>query len=660
MRFSEWIIKKKVQLFYRINPDLFLSVHIRVLIISIFILGIVVPSVAQREGGRRGSRVIDDSTRQVYGPTTSRYYFERDVFYNRDEYHHIDTFIRNFHRFNYVQKYENLYQDLGNIGTSIQPIFYKSPSVIGVKSGFQSYDLYWDDEVLKYYDTKSPFTNLDVDLGGGGRASTRVSFSRNINPRWNFGFTYRGLFIDKQIQRRGKGDRHAKATYYDMYTAYQSKDSTYRLFLNFRRMYHQVDEYGGVLESRVSQFSDFFAEDAEPSLREAESNDLRANLHFAHQYKIGKALQLYHQFDLYEQTNQFVNDYANEAHAADYFDYDEMDALSVRGTYDEAEFRTNRNEVGIKGSLLKLFYNGFYAIRNYQMNYNLLEEDTLLVRTKGSESYLGGRVSFKLDSLVEVNGLLEVQQEGNLRIEGEIKSRWFEASLKQTLYEPTFAQQAYRGSHDSWNNSFDKVESTWLNGYLHYNSRWLSVSPGVTFTRLRNYVYFREIDVDFGQTVLPFQSSGNQIYVAPEFNVSFTFLKHIILSGRGIYTHILENNDDALQLPELFVNGQLAYANIFFNGNLDMHAGAEVHWKSSYYAPGYDVASRQFYTQTTIKVPAFPVIDIFFNAKIKRGRIFLKYHNLVQVFTKEGYLPTPYYPGQKNIVDFGFDWQFYD
>ena len=145
-----------------------------------------------------------------------------------------------------------------------------------------------------------------------------MSFSRNINPRWNFGFTYRGLFIDKQIQRRGKGDRHVKGTYYDLYTAYQSKDSTYRLFLNFRRMYHQVDEYAGISQSTVSSIRDFFTEDAEPTLREAESNDLRANLHLAHQYKVGKALQLYHQFDLYEQTNQFVNDYANEANAEDY------------------------------------------------------------------------------------------------------------------------------------------------------------------------------------------------------------------------------------------------------------------------------------------------------------------------------------------------------
>lgn len=611
---------------------------------------------------RRGSRIIDDTTKQIYGPRTSHYYSEKDVFYNRSTYYLIDTLIRNFHRYNYVQRFEYLYQDLGNMGTAIRPIYYQTPALIGVTPGFQSYDLYWDTEEVKYYDTKSPFTNLKVDLGGRGRSRTRVAFSRNINPGWNFGFNYRGLFVDKQIQRSGKGDRHVKGTYYDVYTAYQTKDSTYRLFLNFRRMYHQVDEYGGVYTTAASRMSDFFVDTAEPWLREAESNDLRANLHLAHQYRVGSALQLYHQFDLYRQTNKFLDLLGSER--TGFFDYNEYDtAKDETPSYsmDISRFRSMRNEVGIKGSLLKLFYNGYYALREYDMVSNRLLTDTVDVRTSGTESYLGGRISLKLDSLVEVNGWAEVQQEGNFRIEGEIKSKWFEAALRQTLYEPTFVQQFYRGSHDVWDNNWSKVESTWLNGYIHYNSRWLSFSPGITFARIRNYVYFRKSDVEAGlQSVLPTQSPGNQIYTSPEVRLTITMLRHVQLSARGIYTKFLENTDDAMRIPDLFVNAQLSYANIFYHGNLDMHAGVDVHWQSAYFAPGYDPAIQQFYTQNDFQSPAFPIIDIFFNAKIKRGRIFVKYHNLNQLITKEGYLPTPYYPGQKNVIDFGFDWSFYD
>lgn len=644
------------------NLRVFLRVFFRVLCL-VCCLGLSSLSLlAQDEAPRRrGSRIIDDTTKQVYGPRTSHYFYEKDVFYNRDTYYLIDTLIRNFHRFNYVQRFEYLYQDLGNMGTPIRPIYYESPALIGYTPGFTAYDLYWDTEEVKYYDTKSPFTNLKVDLGGRGRSRTRVAFSRNINPRWNFGFNYRRLAVDKLIQRSGKGDREAKGLYYDIYSAYQSKDSTYRLFFNFRRMSHQTDEYGGVYTTTGSaRMADFFVETAEPWLREAESNDMRANLHLMHQYKIGTALQLYHQFDLYQQTNKFLDN--PTAERAGYFDFDEYtDADTIERNIDKSRFHSMRNDVGIKGSLLKLFYNGYYAIRQYDMTNNHLSTDTVLVRTHGTESYIGGRMSLKLDSLVEVNGWLEVQQEGNLRLEGEIKSKWFEAALKQKVYEPTYVQQFYRGAHDVWNNNFSKVESTWLNGYVHYNSKWLSLSPGVTFMRMSNYVYFRKDPVGEGQqSVMPVQSGGSQAYISPEIKLSITMLRHVRFDARGIYTKFLTNDDDALRIPDLFVNTQLSYANIFYHGNLDMHAGVDVHWQSAYFALGYDPAIQQFYTQNDFQSPAFPVIDVFFNAKIKRGRIFVKYHNLNQLITKQGYLPTPYYPAAKNLIDFGFDWSFYD
>ena len=125
---------------------------------------------------------------------------------------------------------------------------------------------------------------------------------------------------------------------------------------------------------------------------------------------------------------------------------------------------------------------------------------------------------------------------------------------------------------------------------------------------------------------------------------------------------MVESANNAIRVPELMVTSQLSYANIHFNGNLDMHAGVELHWKSSYHAPAYDPAIRQFYNQNFFEVDSFPLVDIFLNAKVKRGRIFLKYHNLLQMryLQGTGYFTAPFYPGQRNIVDFGFDWSFYD
>jgi hypothetical protein len=154
---------------------------------------------------RRGSRVIDDTTKQIYGPKTSRYFYEEDVMLNREQLHRVDTVIRNFHRFSYIHQSENLYQDLGSIGTATRPIYFEVPDVIGVSSGFSAYDVVWNREQIRYWDTKSPYSNMSVILGGRGRSITRATYSRNISPQWNFGLTYRGLFIDKPIDRQGKG-----------------------------------------------------------------------------------------------------------------------------------------------------------------------------------------------------------------------------------------------------------------------------------------------------------------------------------------------------------------------------------------------------------------------------------------------------------------------
>jgi hypothetical protein len=605
---------------------------------------------------RRGSQIVDDSTRQIYGPRTSRYFYERDVFLNQDKFNFIDTAISGFHRFTYVEKYHHKYQDLGNIGTAIRPIFYQTPKEIGVSSGFSQYDLYWDEEEIRYYDTKSPYSNMRVILGGKGRSITRANYSRNINPNWNFGFNFRGVFIDKQIQRQGKGDRNARGTYYDLYTTYQSADSTYRLFANMRRNRVFVNESGGVQveNNDFSLYKNFFFVNARPQLLNAKSEELRMNFHLYHHYKIGNGLQLYHQFDRSRQGNKFedVLNVGNE-----FFDFTVVDSSKV---HDFTKFKTVRNEVGIKGNFSKFFYNGYVAFRNFSLTNRYLEPSEQRIALRGTETYLGGRIGVALDSVFTLQGWAEVMETGNYRIEGTLDSKWLTASVKQLQHAPSYLLQTYRGSHDVWYNNFSDVQVSELKGALHYRNSFLKVSPGISLTRLNNYVFFKFGDYPSDQRVLPVQADGDQVFTSPQVNLQLTIAKHIFIRGEGIYTAMLNNTEAAFQIPELFGNAEISYENIFFNDNLDMHAGVDVHWHSAYYAPGYDVPTQQFYIQQQYKTPSFPLTSVFFSARIKRGRIFVKYNNLVQAITKEGYMPTPFYPGQRNVIDFGFDWSFYD
>jgi hypothetical protein len=617
----------------------------------------LVQALAQDPEIRSGSRIIDDTTRQVYGPTTTQVFLEETIFNNQWISSPIDTVIRNFHRWPYLQRYSNLYQDLGNVGTAARPVYEPVPSAIGVTSGFNAYNLYWDAGSVKHYNTRSPYSNMKIIVGGKGRALTNVTYTRNINPRWNFGFDYNGIFIDKQVQRQGKGDRNVKSNYYDIFMSYSSKDSSYTALGSFRRMYHRVAEYGGVKTAEDYSYSDLFQDNAQPWLTQAESNDLRRNYHLYHQYKVGSALQVYHRFDSDRQRNKFNDNYASEVNK-DYFD--PVLLVDSAQTRDETNFNTIRNELGIKGNLLKLFYNGYVTVRNYDMIYKYFNDEVNYSPTRGDEFYVGGRMALKLDSLVEVRGLLETMLDDRYRLEGSITTKWFTAYLRRSVASPSFLQQAYRGNHDEWVNNFGTVESSEAGGSIIYRSQWLDLHPGLRLSTFRNYVYFRKGDFDSDQTVLPVQTSGYQTMASPEIFMAVKPLKNTRLSGRAIYTRMLENADNAMQVPELFVNAQLAYANIWVHGNFDFQVGADVHWRSAYFAYGYDPVIQQFYTQREVIAPEFPIVDVFLNAKIIRGRIFLKYNNVIKLFSKYGNVPTPFYPGVVNVFDFGFDWVFFD
>lgn len=608
---------------------------------------------------RSRSTIIDDSTKQIYGPTTSQYFLESDLFRNKWISYPIDTVIRNFHHFSFSQRRQNLYQDLGNIGTAIRPVYQDVPDVIGATSGFNAYDLYWNSMPRQFFNTRSPYSNLNLVLGGKGRSLTNIMYSRNINPRLNFGFHYNGIFIDKQIQRQGKGDRNARAEAYGMFVSYHNKDSSYTALLRFKRMYHRVFEYGGVRVDDESDFlfSDLFEENAQPWLLSAQSSDLRRNYHLYHEYKVGEALQVYHRIDGDRQNVRFDDNYSSEPNRLAFFDAVVVDSAQTR---DQTKFNTLRNEGGIKGNLLRLFYNGYVALRNYSIDYKYFLNDGFYLPTSGTEFYVGGRMELQLDSLIQVRGHIESMLDARYRLSGSIDTKWFSAYLKRSVSSPSFLQQAYRGSHDIWMNYFNPVEASEVGGNLIYKSDWLKVYPGIRLSTFRNFVFFKKGDYAIDQTVLPIQSSGYQTIASPELALHIRPLKNTWLTTRTIYTRILENADDALQMPELLVNAQLSYANIWFGGNFDFQVGLDLHWRSNYFAYGYDPVIQQFYTQQEIKSPSFPLLDVFLSAKIIRGRIFLKYNNIVAAFSRSAQVPTPFYPGVVNVFDFGFDWSFYD
>lgn len=637
--------------------DHYLSMIIRLLIVMVILSESSFVAAQVKEDKRRtGSQIVDDTTKNIYGPKTTRWTTEKNLFYGKNTYYALDTSVNNYHRWTYVQHFNNFYKDLGNVGTALGPVFPILSSAVGATSGFRAYDPYFETEEPKYFDTKSPYTRMFLVWGGKGRAMTKVEFSRNINPRWNFGFNYRPILADRQLQRQ-KGVRQTTSHYYDLYTTYKSKNEKYLLLANYRRIRHKVNESGGVAVVAGDPFIKLFDINARQVLAKAKSEDFRNNLHLFHQYKLAGPFQLYHITDRGQQVNKF--DDLTGSEPKDFYDSTTTQSDTVS---DRTALKVFQNEIGIKGKAAFLFYSFYYKHRQYNYLNAKLDAVDLFFSPKSTEHYVGGRISLEIDSLTELSGNAEYLLDGNYRIEGDLKSPWLDASFRSLLSKPALMQTAYFGGYDFWNNSFSDVFTNQVNGFLKAQIGPLFVSPGVTLSNFKNYIFLREaLPVAPGrQMVLPFQSPGNQTIFSPELRLSFQFLRHFHLRPQVIYTKFLRNDDEAFRIPEVFANVQLAYENRIFKKNLQVQIGVDLHWKSSYKALGYDVATQQFYNQDNTIAPSFLLADIFFTGKMKRGRFFLTYHNLMQAFTKSGYISAPGYAGQRSILDFGFDLLLFD
>jgi hypothetical protein len=235
-----------------------------------------------------------------------------------------------------------------------------------------------------------------------------------------------------------------------------------------------------------------------------------------------------------------------------------------------------------------------------------------------------------------------------------------DASFVQSISRPAFLYNQYWGAHDFWQNDFGNITGLKMEGFLKTPFKKYFIAPGLSYTLINNYLYFKKSDYGQEQTVLPLQSSSVINIANPQLKWSVNLTRGIRVSGNVINNLTLSDPDGALSIPDWLVNGQISLEDFWFKKNLQVHIGFDVTWRSGYQAMGYDIPIQQYYIQNNEAIGAALLVDPFLNAKLKRGRLWVKYHNLMQLIQQTGYIVTPGYPGQRNVLDFGFELILFD
>ena len=602
---------------------------------------------------QRENRLLKDTLKNVYGPQTTRFTYEKNFKFNNLVFNYPDTIPDNLHRYTDIERNGNLGQNLGNLGTAYRNLYYEPAMKVGRRSGFDAYDeFYVGPDDIRYFDTKSPFTEINVVYGGGRRGLTDIVFALNDSVYLNLGFQYKSVRAEKQLSFLSTGDFQTRGTNYNLFGFIRPKKlPRYLALFNMTQMKFDVDEQGGIIDPTIDPDNDdgsyFNYRDANVVLEDANSYDKRGGFHIFQQYNLDSVFQVYHSGTYYNQLVRYNDTY--NLTGSDSLLYEPVGEGAVSAQIqDRTNFNEVSNEFGVKGYTKTFSYTIFYRSRFLSYDNNILggEGDDF-------ENYVGGTLRQQITPKIHLKASGEYLIGGSYFVEGDFTSSFFDAKVSRVSSLPTYLSELYAGQQGYWLNNFSNEQSENLYGELKLNARNLSFRPLLRFNRITNYMYF-------DQDKRPAQAGSDIVILAPGFHFDFNLSSRWKWSSSFYYNSISGGSSNLYRLPDMMANGQLAYKNVIFNGKMIIHTGIDLHYRSAYKANAYNPIVQQFYLQDDFENDAFVRADLFLNFKVQTFQFFVKSAHFNEGLTADGYFLTPRYSGVKRTLDLGVRWAFYN
>tara|TARA_B100000965_G_scaffold406047_1_gene442871 strand:- start:5990 stop:7924 length:1935 start_codon:yes stop_codon:yes gene_type:complete len=593
---------------------------------------------------------------QNYNARSTRFTYEKNFKFNNIVFRHPDTLPDNMHRVSDLERNRYLIQNLGNVGTAQRSLFYEPANTIGRSSGYHAYDAFaTTPDQIRYFDTRSPYTDIQALFAGGGRSITRVTFTFNDSTQFNIGMNFNSIRADKQVAFLTRGDRHVNSNDWNIFGFLRPKGlKKYLLLFNTTQFKHTVSEQGGVVDPSLltgnnpqnKPHSYFDGRDANVNLSGAESYDKRGGFHIYQQYDLDSIFQVYHSGQYAEQLVRYYDAY--DLSGFDQYIYNEATPGKTRDTVAEGSFfRELLNEVGLKGRTKKFSYTAYY--KNRALRYQIFREN---YTGRDLEHYVGGTLRQQITPEIFLTASGEFMFEGNYRIEGDFTSSFFEARFTRLNRQPSYLVDRYNGQQRSWTNDFSAESADHLTGTLKLNGARVSFRPFVRFSRISNYIFFNE-------NKLPEQANSDVLLLTPGAHFDWQLTSRIRWSNTVHYTSVSGGSANNYRVPQLLALSQIAFKNEIFDGKMIVHTGIEAYYRSAYEGLAYDPVVQQFYLQNGFENNEYVKADVFLNFKVGNFLFLVKMAHVNQL-SQKGYFVTPTYPGTGRTLDMGVRWLFFD
>ena len=645
------------------------------------------------------AQVVDDSTKVLYGPKTTRVIYEAEVLRDSTSGTPLDTTLTRWPQAQFWFHDTTFQQDLGAVGTASRPLLYQPNLQLGARFGRNVFDKYARDaSTVPYYDSRSPYSFFRYVQSGAGEQVFEISYSRSLKKNFSVGIAYERIASNKILAARSSRDGLVEHSNLLLFGRYQTEDERYHLLFNISNVRHRAIEQGGIwpLITRTPRPNkpDTLSGEIRPQdlfnyaqervyLTQAANNEDRDELYFTQTYRLlGRGLTVYHTFDIKRQYNS----YSDLATATTPF-YPRDTLRHTLPTIDRAQFSQAETTVGVLGRTQAVEYRLYARDRIANLSSQTLARTAttanLLLVSRAptrdfNEVFFGGTAAFNYHTIyaVETAGELHaVSLKGpnphpEYWLRGSIRTGPLSAEALINSYSPTLTQQEFVGNHYAWSHwadgknpstgqpdaPFDNTSTQQLTGRLRLElpdlggltQQRFEASLGVA--SIANLVYYDTL-------AMPTQASTARTLV-------IGFARHQVRLGRFSFdnqaTYTRGGDVAGLRIPQLVTNSRVFYESYIFRKALFSQVGAEMYYQSSYKAFDYSPSTQQFYQQNHFTIRNYPIVDVFFVADIKTVSIFLKMAYVNQGLPDNGYFASPYYTGYPRRFQFGVKWNFFN
>jgi hypothetical protein len=574
--------------------------------------------------------------------------------------------IRKEYKFNYLRTdnfellpFHNQGQTFNNLGYSYNNLL-RLPDF-----GFRAKQVsYLEVDDIKYYQVPTPTTEIMYKTGLQQGQVVDAIFTLNFSKRLNVSLSYKGLRSLGTYRNSLVSNGNFRGTF-----RYKTKNNQYEIrgHLTTQDFFHQ--ENGGLTADALQNFLD---EDPnfeqrsrlDVNLDDADSQFDATRVYLEHSYKLLASkdsltnkdftnLKIGHvltnenkNYTFTQQTNTtqiFGNVNATEAKNNDVvskltdneFNL-EFNSKYILGKlkakihltqlsygYDTILNASNSvNNISLESNAVAFGANWNAKIKNFKLNAagSVTPGDGLL-----SGNYLKGEALYEKDSVFGLKGTLLISS----------KSPNFNTLLHQSEYDDY-----------NWENNFSNVNTRDLGFAI--TSKW--VNANLNFTNIDNYTYFDEDSK-------PQQFADQITYLKVKVNREFKYWK-LALDNTVMYQNV-SSGSSVFRVPEFVTRNTFYYTDNWFKGDpMLVNIGVTFKYFTEYNANAYNPLLAEFRLQNDEKI-GFPTVDVFFNARVRRTRLYLKVDNVTSGFTKKNYFSAPNYPYRDFTVRFGLVWNWF-